>query len=221
MFTLRKQARQFRNWLVLLCTGSETYESLGEEHYRQRILVMTAAFWLLIIALLTVITPLLLDLKQDAVIAADLMYATTSAGAILSLLLLRLFGSRTIALNIMLVIYTVAFAGSCLFLGGTASPTFHLLIMVPVLAGLVGSVSLSIGWGLLVLAFWVSLLMFERIGFQFPQVIAPENRSMGMLMAHCALGGGGGGGGGFCDCQHHHYLCRNEQGPARGFTGIQ
>lgn len=188
MFTLKKQARKFRNCLVLLCTGSEAYGSLDEEHYRQRILVMTSAFWLLIIALSTIVIPFTIDLTPEGRIAADLLLATTGTGVLLSMFLLRFFGSRMIALNILLIIFFGAFATACLFFGGTASPTYHLLIMVPAMAGLAGSVGLSIAWGLMVVAFWLGVLMIERTGFQFLQITAPANQSMAMMNSIAAMG---------------------------------
>lgn len=187
MYALGKQVRRLRNWLVLLCTGKEEYGSLDEEHYRQRILVMTSAFWLLTVVLLTVITPLLIELTADGKVAAQILFVITGVGVLFSMAILRFLKSRMIALNILLAIYACAFAGACLFFGGTQSPTYHLLIMVPAMAGLVGSIVLSVSWGVAVLAFWLAVLAAERSGFQFLQIITPENHNLAMMLSFSAM----------------------------------
>jgi diguanylate cyclase (GGDEF)-like protein len=87
----------------------------------------------------------------------------------------------------MLLIFTGFFAGACLFFGGTASPTYPLLILAPSMAGLVGSFVLSMSWGLLVLSFWFAVLVAERNGFQFMQIILPANQSLAMMLAYSAM----------------------------------
>lgn len=184
MYSLGKQAL---HWLVQLCTGQTHVATADEEQYRQRILVMTTAFWLLTVLIVTVITPLIIELTPDGRVAADILFAVAGAGVLLSMAILRILKSRLIALNILLTIYACAFAGACLFFGGTASPTYHLLIMVPAMAGLVGSISLSLTWGALVLAFWVGVLMVERSGFTFLQIIQPENHNLAMMLSYSAM----------------------------------
>lgn len=187
MYSLRKQAREFLHWLVWLCTGQKHFGAADEEHYRQRILVMTTAFWLLTVLLLTVVTPLVVELTPDGRIAAQILFTITGLGVLISMMVLRFLQSRMIALNILLAIYASAFAGACLFFGGADSPTYHLLIMVPAMAGLVGSITLSITWGAIVIAFWMSVLLVERSGFTFLQIIAPENHNMAMMLSFSAM----------------------------------
>jgi diguanylate cyclase (GGDEF)-like protein len=109
-------------------------------------------------------------------------------GVLVSMMMLRLRGDRATALNVMLFIFTGAFAAACFVFGGTASPTYPLLLLAPAMAGIVGSVALSMSWGMLVLAFWVCLLQAERHGYTFTQIIVPENQNMAMMMAYTALG---------------------------------
>lgn len=187
MASLRKQSRRFLQWLVHLCTGEPSFAAADEEHYRQRILVITTAFWLLSVLLLTIVTPLIIELTSDGRLAADILFIITGAGVLLSMFVLRFLKSRMIALNILLSIYAAAFAGACLFFGGTESPTYHLLIMVPAMAGLVGSIALSVTWGGIVLAFWLAVLLVERSGFTFLQIIAPENHNLAMMLSFSAL----------------------------------
>ena len=134
MYSLGKQVRQFLQWLVRVCTGHDHASSANEEQYRQRILVMTSAFWLLTVLLVTVVTPLIIELTPDGRIAADVLFLVTGVGVLLSMAVLRFLRSRMIALNILLAIYATAFAGACLFLGGTQSPTYHLMIIVPAMS---------------------------------------------------------------------------------------
>ncbi|MFK7976770.1 MAG: diguanylate cyclase [Halioglobus sp.] len=187
MYSLSKQGKQFLHWLVQICTGDKSLADADEEQYRQRILVMTTAFWLLTVLIITVVTPLIIELTPDGRIAADILFAITATGVLLSMMVLRFLRSRMIALNILLTIYACAFAGACLFFGGTSSPTYHLLIMVPAMAGLVGSITLSITWGALVLAFWIGVLLVERSGFTFLQIIASENQNLAMMLSYSAM----------------------------------
>jgi diguanylate cyclase (GGDEF)-like protein len=187
MYSLTAPLRKARNWWFHLCTGRSVYDRSDEEHYRQRILVMTSCFWLITVVFFTVILPFLMELKPQGRVAADALFIATIVGVLVSMLILRLRGDRIMALNVMLFIYAGAFAAACLVFGGTESPTYSLLILAPAMAGIAGSVVLSVSWGLLVLAFWVVVLQAERFGFQFTQIIVPENHSMAMMVAYSAM----------------------------------
>lgn len=187
MYSFKKPGMQALQWLVHLCTGQDTLGAADEEQYRQRILVVTTAFWLLTVLIVTVVTPLIIELTPDGRIAADILFAITGVGVLLSMAVLRFLKSRMIALNILLTLYACAFAGACLFFGGTDSPTYHLLIMVPAMAGLVGSIALSLTWGTVVLVFWMTVLVLERSGFTFLQIIAPQNHNLAMMLSYSAM----------------------------------
>ena len=188
MYSLAAPLRKARNWWFHLCTGRSVHGPTDEEHYRQRILVMTSSFWLLTVILFTVGTPLIMNLSPQGETAAHVLFVVSILGVLGSMMMLRMRGDRAAALNVMLFIYTGAFAAACFIFGGTASPTYPLLLLAPAMAGIVGSVALSLSWGLLVLAFWVCLLQAERHGYTFTQIIVPENQTMAMMMAYAALG---------------------------------
>jgi diguanylate cyclase (GGDEF)-like protein len=187
MYSLTTPLRKARNWWFELCTGREVYARSDEEHHRQRILVMTSGFWLITVLLFTIFVPFVMQLNPQGQIAADALFVATIVGVVLSMLILRLRGDRIMALNVMLFIYAGAFAAACFVFGGTESPTYPLLVLAPAMAAIVGSVALSTSWGLLVLAFWVGVLQAERNGFQFTQIIVPQNQSMAMMMGFTAL----------------------------------
>ncbi|MCB1688922.1 MAG: diguanylate cyclase [Halioglobus sp.] len=179
--------RKARNWWFHLCTGRSVYERADEENYRQRILVMTSCFWLLTVILFAVVIPLFMDITPQGKIAANVLFVASILGVLISMLLLRLRGDRIAALNIMLLIYTGAFTTACFVFGGTGSPTYPLLVLAPAMAAIAGSVTLCASWGLLVIAIWICVLQAERQGFQFTQIILPENHSMAMMMAYTAM----------------------------------
>lgn len=187
MYSLNKRLRKFRNWCFYLCTGVQDYGSQDEEHYRMRILVMASLSWLLMVVLLTLALPLLINLTQEGALAANILFLCTGVGVIVSMMILRFMGNFTLALNVMLLIYGGAFAASCLVFGGTASPTFPLLMLVPAVAAIVGNATLSIVWGILTLAFWLGLLSAERQGFVFLQIINPQNYSMATVFAYIGM----------------------------------
>ena len=187
MYSVRSHLRKFRNWLVLLCTGRAEYTSLDEESYRQRILVMTSCFWLITVITLTVLTPLIIDLSPQGKRAADTLFIITAVGVVVSMVILRVLQNRKAAANVMLTIYTGAFAGSCFFFGGSESPTYPLMLLAPAMAGIIGSVRMSVVWGLIVLAFWVGVLLAEQNGMQFIQITRAENRNIAMLVSYTAM----------------------------------
>lgn len=187
MYSLTLPLRKARNWWFHLCTGESVHDHSDEEHYRQRILVMTSCFWLITVVLFALLVPLFMPITPEGQIAANILFVASTLGVLASMLLLRLRGDRIAALNVLLLIYTGAFASACFVFGGTASPTYPLLILAPAMAGLVGGAALSASWGGLVIAFWVCLLQAERHGFQFAQIIVPEHYSMAMMLAYTAL----------------------------------
>ena len=187
MFPLLVQLRKSRNWWFHLCTGRSVYDGADEEHHRQRILVMTSAFLLLLVLFFTAIVPLFIPLSAQGKIAANGLFVATIAGVLSSMMLLRLRGDRISALNIMLLFYGGAFALACFVLGGTSSPTFPMMLLIPAMAGIVGSVPLCFAWSTLVLAFWVGVFQAERNGIQPLQIIAPDNYALAMLLAYAAM----------------------------------
>lgn len=187
MYSLTAPLRKARNWWFQLCTGRSVYGRSDEEHYRQRILVMTSVFWLLTVVCFTVAVPLALELTPQGRIAAEALFIAAIVGVLLSMAILRFRGDRLTALNVMLFIYAGAFAAACFVFGGTDSPTYPLLILAPVMAAIAGSVALSLSWSLLVLAFWVVILQCERFGIQFTQIILPQNHNLAMMLGYTAL----------------------------------
>jgi len=187
MYSLTAPLRKARNWWFHLCTGRSVYGRSDEEHHRQRILVMTSGFWLIIVVAFALAVPFILAVTPQGQTAANVLFVTAFVGVLLSMLLLRFRGDRMTALNVMLFIYSGAFAAACFAFGGTESPTYPLLVLAPAMAAIAGSVALCVSWGLLVLAFWVVVLQAERYGFQFTQIIVPANLALARVTGLAAL----------------------------------
>jgi len=187
MYSIIAPLRKARNWWFHLCTGRDVYDRADEENHRQRILVMTSAFWLFAVLVFTVIVPIFTPLTPQGALASRTIFATAIVGVLISMLILRLRQDRIFALNIMLLIFGTSFAAACFVFGGTKSPTFPLLILVPAMAGIVGSVSLCFAWGLLVLAFWLGLFQAERGGMEPTQIILAQNYDLAMLLSYAAM----------------------------------
>ena len=184
--------RALERW-VEVCTGRRQGETLDEEHYRQRVLALTRLFWLSTVIALTVITPLLIDMTPEGSFAARMLFVATGFSVLASMLVLRHLDNRILALHLLLLVYTGAFAIACVYFGGTRSPTYALLILAPVMAGIVGSVSATAFWGSLVLLIWVTILALERIGVPFQQIIAPHNYNLAITLAYTGMGVAVGG----------------------------
>lgn len=187
MHSLLAPLRKARNWWFQLCTGRSVYDGADEENHRQRILVMTSAFWLVTVLAFTFIVPLFTPLTPEGRLASHVLFGATFVGVLASMLILRFRQDRIAAMNVMLFIYGGSFAAACFVFGGTQSPTFPLMMLVPAMASLVGSVSLCVAWGLLVLAFWIGLFQAERGGLVVEQIILAENYSLAMLLAYSAM----------------------------------
>ncbi|MCR9107192.1 MAG: GGDEF domain-containing protein [Gammaproteobacteria bacterium] len=187
MYKFRSQLRMLRNWWFRVCTGDTSEGGLDEEYFRRRILVNVSSSWLLSVLFLTFLTPLLIDLSDRGAVSARILFIATGVGVLLSMLTLRFAQNRALALNILLVIFAGAFAVACFGFGGTDSPTYSLLLLVPILAGIAGSVRLSVSWAALVFLFWTALLVAELRGVEFVQIIKPENHNLAILISHAAL----------------------------------
>ena len=179
--------RGLERW-VALCTGREQNEILDEEHYRQGILATTSLFWLLTVIALTFISPRVIDMTPEGSFAATLLFVATGFSVLASMLVLRHLGNRILALHLLLVVYTGAFTLACVYFGGTRSPTYALLLLAPVMAGIAGSMTATVFWSGLVLLIWIFILALERFGVEFRQIIAPQNYNIAITIAYAAMG---------------------------------
>ncbi len=177
MHALLGLARRGLNGLYELCTGRNEYIPLNEEHYRQRILVTIASFWMVLVMLNTLIFPLFIDMRPEGRLAANALFFAMATVVSTCMLVLRLTGNRSLAVNVMLTLGMLALAGSCFVFGGTASPTYPTMLLAPALASIVGSARMAAGWSLCVFVFWVALLGAQRDGVEFLQIIVPANYS--------------------------------------------
>ncbi|MEM9257214.1 MAG: GGDEF domain-containing protein [Pseudomonadota bacterium] len=182
-----RQLRRLRNWWFQICTGRSETGRLDEELYRQRILVMTSCFWLLTVLALTIATPFLIDLTPEGRYSAQLMFMCTAIGVVTSMAILRFMQNRLAALQVLLMIFAGTFAAGCLVFNGTHSPTYPLLLLVPVMAGIAGNIATSVIWSALVLAFWTAIMLAQRNGYEFVSIVKPENHSMAMMLAYTAM----------------------------------
>lgn len=179
---------RLRDWWIGLCTGRDPLRPLDEEHYRQRILAITSFFWLLTVIIVTVATPLIIDLSPEGRLAATSLFVITGFSVLVSIIILRYFNNRIAALHMLLLVYTGAFAIACAYFGGTRSPTYALLILAPVMASIVGGTGAGLFWTSLVLLIWTVILGLERLGMQFQQIILPQNHNFALTIAYAAMG---------------------------------
>ena len=117
---------------------------------------------MLTVIALTIISPLVLDMTPEGSFAATLLFVATGVSVLASMLVLRHLDNRILAL--------------------------HMLLLAPVMAGIVGSMSATAFWGCLVLLIWVVIMALERIGIQFTQIIAPQNYNIAITIAYAAIG---------------------------------
>lgn len=177
-----------REWWIGLCTSGDVLQPLDEENYRQRILAITSFFWLLTVVFHTAISYLIVDMSPEGRSAATALFVTTGFAVLLTVLILRYLHNRIAAMHILLLAFTSAFTIACVFFGGVRSPTYALLILAPVMAGIVGSIRATMFWTALVILIWVVILGLEKIGFQFTQLILPQNYNLAITLSYAAMG---------------------------------
>lgn len=179
--------RVLNGW-VKFCTGHKLQNALDEEHYRQQILAVTSLFWLLTVVAVSLATHLLIDMNPRGQFAAYFLLLVTGVSVLASMLVLRLLHNRIVAMHLLLLVCTGSFTVACVYFGGTSSPTYALLILTPVLAGIVGSVRATLFWSVLVALVWTTLLALERLGVQFEQIILPQNYNAAITISYVAMG---------------------------------
>ncbi len=179
---------RIREWWIGVCTGRDPLRPLDEEVYRERILAITSFFWILTVIALTVTSALLIDMSPEGQTAARALFATTGFAVLLTVLILRYLHNRIAAMHILLFAFTSAFTIACVYFGGTRSPTFALLILAPVMAGIVGSVRATLFWTSLVILIWSVILGLERLGLEFTQIIMPQNYNLAITLAYASMG---------------------------------
>ena len=177
-----------RDWWIALCTGRDPLRPLDEEHYRERMLALTSFFWLLTVIIVTVVTPLIIDLSPEGRLAATSLFVLCGFSLLASILILRYLNNRIASLHMLLLVYTGVFAVACAYFGGTRSPTYALLILAPVMASIVGGTAAGVFWTSLVLLIWGVILGLERLGMQFQQIIVPQNYNIAITIAYATMG---------------------------------
>lgn len=106
---------------------------------------------------------------------ADHLVSILVSGAAVSLLVFKVFKSRALSANILGVIIWAVFVRAASFTGGIETPVLSLFILLPVLLGVTVGTRAGLYWTLAVCSTWLVLLLLDRGGYEFIQVIVPEN----------------------------------------------
>jgi len=153
----------------------DSARSSDDELLRARILVSVTASLFFGSALLHFVVPLILPLSEQGAPLAGLMTLGVVAGTLLGLGAFWISGSRQLSANLLVLWLWAILFGACFRLGGIESPTLALLIMLPVVGTLTcGRIAGSV-WAAIAIASWAALLLFDRAGHVFPQIVVPEN----------------------------------------------
>ncbi|MDX1735265.1 MAG: hypothetical protein R3228_12905, partial [Halioglobus sp.] len=160
-----EQVKVVAEWWMRLCTGrNHDDKALDEESYRERVLVMASGLWIAAGSVFCVIVNIVVDLSPEGRLSANLLFAALILGMLGSMVLLRASGSRLAAVNVVLLVFGGGLASSCFIFGGTSSPTYLLLMMVPLMGSIAGNVRTAVSWGVLVALFWIAVMVAEKQG---------------------------------------------------------
>jgi len=91
------------------------------------------------------------------------------------LVLFRLTKNRLLAAHLITTVIWYVLAFTTFFTGGIETPTLSLFILLPVLVGVIAGSRSGLYWTLIVTATWLTFLLIDRAGFQFEQIVIPQN----------------------------------------------
>jgi diguanylate cyclase (GGDEF)-like protein len=145
------------------------------ETLRSRVLTVVMLSLLLCLCLLYVGLSQLIPFSHEGARLADYLVTILSAGTFLTLLVFKVFKSRKIAANLFGVILWSVFFQTASFTGGIETPSLSLFILLPVLLGVTSGTRAGLYWTVAVCATWLTLLLLNRSGYEFTQIIVPRN----------------------------------------------
>jgi diguanylate cyclase (GGDEF)-like protein len=145
------------------------------ETLRSRVLTVVMLSLVLCLCLLYVGLPQLVPISPEGARLADHLLAILGAGTIVTLAVFKVFKSRKLAANLFGVILWCVFFQTASFTGGIATPSLSLFILLPVLLGVTSGTRAGLYWTVAVCATWLSLLLLYRNGYEFTQIIVPQN----------------------------------------------
>lgn len=104
------------------------------------------------------------------------------ASGVVCLLAFKFFKSRMLAANLYGVMLWGMLLYAAVFTGGINTPSLALFILLPVLLGVTGGTRAGMYWMIIVCATWLTLLLLDRSGYQFVQVIQPQNYNTALTL---------------------------------------
>lgn len=103
-------------------------------------------------------------------------------GIAVGLLVLRMTGSQSFCLQIVIFALLIAMLNISVQLGGIYSPATPVALLVPALATTMLGVRAGIFWAALLVLLLGGFYRADQMGIVFPSVMKPENRSFGTFM---------------------------------------
>lgn len=153
------------------------------ETLRSRVLAVVLLSLLVFICLLYLGLAQLIPFAPVGAQLADHLITILGAGTFLSLLAFKVFRSRSLAANLFGFILWCVFFRAATLTGGIETPTLSLFILLPVLLGVTAGTRPGLYWTIAVCATWLSLLLAHRLGYQFTQLIIPENYNTALAIS--------------------------------------
>ncbi len=153
------------------------------ETLRFRVLAVVLLSMMVLLCLLYVGLAQLVPLSAAGAELADHLLTILGAGTFLTLLAFKVFKSRLLAANLFGVILWCAFFQAASFTGGIATPTLSLFILLPVFLGVTAGTRAGLYWTVAVCATWLLLLLLDRSGYEFSQIIVPGNYNVALTIS--------------------------------------
>jgi diguanylate cyclase (GGDEF)-like protein len=152
------------------------------EALRSRVLVIVMFSLFTCLCSIYLWLPRIIALTPEGGQLANHLVVMMGLGSVICLLVLRVFNSRSLAANLYAVFLWAVFFQTASLTGGIETPGLSLFILLPVLLGVTSGTRAGLYWTVVVCSTWLVLLLLYRKGYQFPQIVLPENYNTAQII---------------------------------------
>lgn len=178
--SLEKQLNRLAPWLDRFSPKAEELSERDRYRLRFVVAVLLGIFsYCLLLSLASTAMPIRAEGRK---LLTDFCFVS-AGGIIIGLLVLRLSGSQSACLQIVILSLMIAIVNISVQLGGIYSPASPVIILVPALATIILGARAGIFWATLLILVLAGFYRAEQMGIQFPNIMLAENRGFGTFMA--------------------------------------
>jgi diguanylate cyclase (GGDEF)-like protein len=156
-------------------------EKSEQDRYRMRFTVAILLAFLIYSVLLSFTSLFMPILPEGRQLLTDFCL-TTALGISVGLLILRVTGSQSACLHMVIFALLVAMINVSVKLGGIYSPAAPVGLIVPALATIILGARAGFVWASILIMVFVGFYRADLLGFEFPSIMLSENSGYGIFM---------------------------------------